>query len=268
MSAFIITLRETLEAAIIIGIIFSLLKAFWIDWSRKIYVIYGIILWIISSFLFSFAIESLFWEFEWKIEKMYEWILMLVAAAMITHFIIWTNAHFKNIGTKLKKWIQTSLEPWKIWVLTILAFVSVIREWVETVIFLKSAEFAGLSGGIFYALGWFFSACAIALVIFFIIKSINISNVIKATNVIFVLLWAGLLSHAVSEFEWAWILPKIMKPLFDLNSTFLSEKNGIWALLKAALSYDADPSLLAFSLYIGYILIISYILFFRRREQS
>lgn len=268
MSAFIITLRETLEAAIIIGIIFSLLKAFGIGWNRKIYVIYGIVLWIIFSFLFSFAIDSLFWEFEWKIEKIYEGVLMLLAAAMITHFIIWTNTHFRNIGTKLKKWIQLSLESWKIWVLTILAFISVIREWVETVIFLKSAEFAGLSGGIFYALGWFFSACTIAIALFFIIKSINVSNVIKATNIIFVLLWAGLLSHAVSEFEWAWILPKIIKPLFDLNSTFLSEKTGIWALLKAALSYDADPSLLAFSLYLGYIFIISYILVSRRREQS
>lgn len=262
MSAFLITLRETLEAAIIVGLIFSILKVFWVEWNKKIYIIYGIISWIIASFIFAALLELLFGNFEWRVEKIYEWILMLLAAWMITHFVLWTNAHFSNMGVIIKKWVEKALSTGQLWILTILAFVSVIREWVETVIFLKSAEFAGTSAGPSYAFWWFFVAIIISFLLFYVIKNINIASVIKSTNVIFLLLGAWLLSHAVSEFEWGGLIPKIMKPLFDLNTTFLTEKEGFWSLLKAAFSYDADPSLTAFIVYIGYIFIIWYFLFF------
>lgn len=267
MSAFLITLRETLEAAIIIGLIFSILKVFWAGWDKKIYIVYGVIAWIICSFLFSMLLEYTFWSFEWKVEKIYEGVLMLLAAWMITHFVLWTNAHFSHLWTMIKKWVEKALNSWQIWMLSILAFVSVIREWVETVIFLKSAEFAGTSGGAMYAIGWFLVAICIALVLFYIIKSINIASVIKATNVLFLLLGAGLLSHAISEFEGGGVIPKIMKPLFDLNTTFLTEKEWFWALLKAAFSYDADPSLVAFLAYVFYILIVGYFLFIHKNKK-
>ena len=171
---------------------------------------------------------------------------MLLAAWMITHFVLWTNAHFKHLGSMIKKWVEKALSTGQIWMLSVLAFVSVIREGVETVIFLKSAEFAWTSGWVMYAFWWFVVAVIVAVVLFYIIKSINITSVLKATNVLFLLLWAWLLSHAISEFEWGGIIPKIMKPLFDLNTTFLTEKEGFWSLLKAnfATSSKADSILI------------------------
>jgi hypothetical protein len=56
-----------------------------------------------------------------------------------------------------------------------------------------------------------------------------------------------------------------MKPLFDLSSV-LSEKEGIGAILKAGLSYDANPSLIAFVAYVTYILGFGYYFFGRKRK--
>jgi len=53
MSIFIVTFRETLEAAIIIGLIFSMLKVFGVENKKKRYISLGIILGIIMSFFFA-----------------------------------------------------------------------------------------------------------------------------------------------------------------------------------------------------------------------
>ena len=267
MSAFLITFRETLEATIIIGLIFSILNVFRAGKDKKRYIVFWVCAGILFSVVFAFVLEMIFWSFEWKVEKVFEGVLMLVATVMITHFVLWTNSHFKDIGKMIKSWLDKAISSGQMWILTMLSFVSVIREWVETVIFLKSAEFAGTSGGIFYALAWSLSAIGVALLLFFFIKNINLSSVLKSTNILFLLLGAGLFSHAISEFEWAGLIPKIMKPLFDLNTTFLTENSWIGSFLKAGFSYDANPSLTAFVFYIWYILIVWHFLFFSNKKK-
>jgi high-affinity Fe2+/Pb2+ permease len=53
MAIFIVTFRETLEAAIIIGLIFSMLNVFGVEKKRKRYITIGIVLGIIMSFFFA-----------------------------------------------------------------------------------------------------------------------------------------------------------------------------------------------------------------------
>jgi high-affinity Fe2+/Pb2+ permease len=88
--------------------------------------------------------------------------------------------------------------------------------------------------------------------LFFTIKKVNVAKVLRVTNVLFILVAGGLLAHGIVEFQGANIIPTIMKPLFDLSGV-LSEKEGIGAILKAGLSYDANPSLIAFTAYVMYI---------------
>jgi len=77
MSIFIVTFRETLEAAIIIGLIFSMLKVFGVENKKKRYISLGIILGIIMSFFFAWGFQYFFWGFEGKTEKVYEFIVQL-----------------------------------------------------------------------------------------------------------------------------------------------------------------------------------------------
>jgi len=263
MAIFIVTFRETLEAAIIIGLIFSMLKTFGAQEKSKTYIFLGIVAWIVMSFFFAAGFQYFFGWFEWTVEKVYEWVLMILACAMITQFLVWTNANFKNIWKKLKKSIEHIITIKQLWMLSILVFASVVREWVETVIFLNALNFSFAWADIWLALLGIVGAVIVSYILFFSIQKINISKVLRATNAIFILVAGWLLAHGIVEFQWAWFLPTFMKPLFDLSGV-LSEKTWLWAILKAALSYDANPSLLAFTAYLSYIIWFWYYFFGRK----
>lgn len=265
MGIFIVTFRETLEAAIIIGLIFSMLRVFGVEQKRKRYITVGIILWIIMSFFFAAGFEYFFGGFTWKTEKIFEGALMILASAMITQFLIWTNANFKNIGKQIKKSVENIVSSGQLWMLSILAFASVVREGVETVIFLNALNFSLISWDIWLALGGIFWAVIISYVLFFTIKKINVAKVLRVTNMLFILVAAWLLAHWIVEFQWAGVFPTIVKPLFDL-SWVLSESEWIGAILKAGFSYDANPSLIAFLAWLGYIGGFGYYFFGRKKS--
>ena len=63
MDIFIITFRETLEAAIIIGLIFSMLNVFNVKSRRKRYITIGVILGIVMSFIFAWLFHVFFGGF-------------------------------------------------------------------------------------------------------------------------------------------------------------------------------------------------------------
>jgi len=264
MQFFIVTFRETLEAAIIIGLIFSMLKVFGVEKKRKRYITLGILVGIVMSFLFAIGFDKLLGGFEGKVEKIYEWILMIVACALITQFLIWTNSNFKNIGAKMKKSVQKIVTSGQLWMLSILAFASVVREWVETVIFFNALDFSLASNDTWYAIAWVIGAIIVSYVLFFSIQKINIAKVLQYTNVLFIVVAWGLLAHGIVEFQWAGVLPTIVKPFFDLSGV-LSESEGIGAILKAAFSYDANPSLIAFVAYVTYIWGFIYYFFFKKK---
>lgn len=264
MEFFIVTFRETLEAAIIIGLIFSMLKVFWVEKKRKRYITLGILVGIAMSFIFAVWFDKLLGGFTGKTEKIYEWILMIAACLMITQFLIWTNSNFKNIGKKMKDSVEKIVTSGQLWMLSILAFASVVREWVETVIFFNALDFSLASNDSWYAISWVIGAIIISYILFFTIQKINIAKVLKYTNILFVLIAGWLLAHGIVEFQWAWVLPTVIKPFFDLSG-ILSESEGFWAILKAAFSYDANPSLIAFVAYISYILWFGYYYFVRKK---
>ena len=264
MWIFIVTFRETLEAAIIIGLIFSMLRVFGVEKKKKRYISLWVLLWVIMSFFFAWGFQYFFWAFEWKSEKIYEGILMIVACLLITQFIVWTNSNFKTAGKTIKKTVEYIVTTKQLWMLSILAFASVVREWVETVIFLNALNFSFISSDIWLALSGIVAAIWVSCILFFTIQKINIAKVLRVTNVLFILIAGWLLAHGIVEFQWAWVFPTIIKPFFDL-SWVLSESEGIWAILKAGFSYDANPSLMAFLAYILYLWTLGYYVFGRKK---
>ena len=128
---------------------------------------------------------------------------MLVACLMITHFLVWTNAHFKNIGNTIKKTIKHIISTNQLWILSILAFTSVVREGVETVIFFHALDFSLFSNDIWFACAGILAAIGVAYILFFTIQKIPVRRVLQYTNWVFVLVAAGLLAHGIVELQGA-----------------------------------------------------------------
>lgn len=252
MGTFLIPFRETLEAAVIVWLILSILNvSWWIEKWRK-FIFSWVLAGIIFSIILAWGFHIFFSGFEWTVEKIYEWILMIVAFWLITQFIIWTNHNFKNIWLKAKKNVTKALDTWNLWILFMITFFVVVREWVETIIFLSALKISFSNSSIFIWFLWIFMAVILSWAMFQWIKKINIRKVLKYSNIMFIFIAGWLLAHWIVEFQWANIIPTFIKPVFDL-SIVLSEKEWIWSFLKAIFGYDADPSLIALVAYFSYI---------------
>ena len=261
-AAFLITFREGLEAALIVGILFAAMKA--LGAQKKNFVVWlGVLMGLFLSFVFAWAFATFTTGFEGATEKLYEGILMLVAAGIITHLIFWMRKEGKNITKNLKQKVKTHLDQGSLWMIGALAAIAVAREGIETVIFfqalfVQSGENISILSGILGVV----SAVVLACVIFFSTRKVPVGKLFDYLSYFLILIAAGLIAHGVVELQGANIIPTIIKPLYDL-STVLSEKEGLGAFLKAGFGYDADPSLLAV---LGYVLYLGVVLGLYRRE--
>src|SRR3989338_8742409 len=140
LSSFIITFRETLEAALIFGIILSyLIKTKRERYNNIVYL--GIASAIIASIIGSFLFNSLAGGFTGRAEEIFEGISMIFAALLITFMILWMLKQ-KHIVLELHEKVGREIKEQHKVGLFLLVFASVLREGIETVIFLRAASFA------------------------------------------------------------------------------------------------------------------------------
>lgn len=256
LSALLITLREGLEAALIIGIILAYLsttnnrqgfKPVWIGTSLAIVVSLAV------GAVIYFSAGSL----EGKAEEIFEGIAMWTAAGVLTWMIFWMRKQAINIKGHLHAQIQTALGSGSWFGLFGLTFVAILREGIETALFLfaatRVAESAILSatGGIM--------GLMIAVVIGYIVykgtSRLNLKAFFNITGLLLILFSAGLFAHGIHEFNEAGIIPPIINHVWDLNH-IISEQSVIGRFLTAIFGYNANPSLIEVLAYIGYLGIV------------
>ena len=262
ISDFIITFRETLEAALIVGIILAyLVKTKRIRYAPVVYIGIGtaVVASIISAFLFS----ALAGGFEGRAEEIFEGISMLVAAVLITFMILWMLRQ-KHIVVDLHKKVDSQISQQQRLGLFFLVFISVFREGIETVIFLGAAAFAAGDQSLVGALVGMIAAIALGYVIFVAGKRLNIKKFFNITSVLLILFAAGLVAHGVHEFEEAKLLPETIEHVWDINPPqnpdgsypALHEKGAIGSILTGLFGYNGMPCLLEVIAYIGYLVLI------------
>lgn len=249
-AAFLITFREGLEAALIIGILFAAMRALGAQ-QKNIVIWAGVFLGLVLSLLFAWAFNILAGGFEGTSEKLYEGVLMLAAAGIITHLIFWMRREGKNIHKKLNAKVKDHLDKGSLWMIGALATIAVAREGIETVIFFQALFVqSDETLSVLSALLGVGTAILLACVIFFSTRKVPVAKLFQILSYVLILIAGGLVAHGIVELQGADVLPTFIKPLYDLSAIF-PEGTGLGAVLKAGFGYDANPSLLAV---IGYIL--------------
>lgn len=257
-----ITFREGLEAFLIVGIILAYLARTRQEELKK-YVYYGTGVAIVASLIVAVAFNTLAVQFAGRNEQLFEGVVMLLAAAVLTSMIIWMlreSTHIKaNIQHKASQSATTGL--------AILAFVSVFREGIETVLFLGAAALGAerstdvLVGGI--------AGLAVSLVVTYVVfkstVNLDIRVFFKVTSVFLILFAAGLTAHGVHELQEAAVVPVISEHVWDTNS-ILDENGTAGGLARSLLGYNGNPSLLEVLSYAGYY--VSAYLFYRYRTRK
>ena len=253
LSSLLITLREGLEAALIIGIILAYLarttnrQGFRPVWT-------GTALAVLVSLIAGAAIYLLAGEFTGQAEEIFEGLAMFVAAGVLTWMIFWMRKQAVGIETHLHAQIQFVLTGGSSFGLVILAFVVVVREGIETVLFLFAATRVAESPVLFTAGG--FLGLVIAIGIGYSIykgsSRLNLSTFFNVTSVVLVVFAAGLLAHGIHEFHEAMIIPPVVEHVWDINH-ILPEKSTVGRFLTAITGYNGNPSLVEVVTYFVYL---------------
>ncbi len=268
LESFLVTSRETLEASLVIGIVLAYLNKT-NNQSYKKPVYYGIIFGILASIIAAFVFTLFAGGFEGRSEEIFEGITMLIGAFLLTTMILWMmrQRHIaKEIESKVNISIQKAQPLFSHIGIFMLIFIVVIREGIETVIFLNAVNYASgvnFAGG---ALGVI--AAVIAGYLFFVSsKKINLKRLFNVSSSLLILFAAGLVAHGFHELEEAKLVPGIIAPLFDINPAVspdgaypvMHEKGAIGSFLKGLFGYNGDPSLMEFIAYISYLAMIFWI---------
>ena len=266
IESFLVTSRETLEAGLVVGIVLAYLSKT-NNQSYKKSVYYGIIFGILASVLAAVIFTIFAGGFEGRAEQLFEGITMLIGAFLLTTMILWMmqQRHIaKEIEEKVEKHLMNAQPLFSHIGIFILIFVAIIREGVETVIFMNALNYASGINFIGGALG-VIAAIIVGYLFFVSTKKINMKKLFSVSSILLILFAAGLIAHGVHEFEEAGIVSGIVAPLFDINH-ILNEKGVFGSFLKGLFGYNGNPSLLEVMAYAAYLGVIFYL--YRRIKSS
>ena len=229
-AGFLIGFREALEAALIIGVLISLLYRTRRELMAK-WVWGGVVLALIASVLTWMTFEIFVGEFSKKNEELFEGLLYLVAAILITTVILHVIGHAsKEI---LENKAEKAIEIREAFGIGLLAFVSVWREGVETVIFIGAGtENSDAITGLFIGI---VLAAAIGYVLFATTKNLDIRFMFNVSTSLLIGFAAYLVMKAIHEFgeigfmgiPESFPLQVVGASAYLVMAHFVSEKYGV-----------------------------------------
>jgi high-affinity iron transporter len=267
LATFVITWRETIEAALIVGILLAYLRK--IDHQHEFrYVYIGTFLAVIASLLFagfSGLVNRLLQGFG---EELFEALVLLTAVAVLTYMVVWMHHNAREIRGELQTKADQALARHQLWALGTLAFVGVFREGVETVLFLWGLLLqAGPAVDIWIQVWGGLLGIAVGVVIAWLFFKgfghLDLRVFFKLTGVLLLFIAAGMLASVGGRLVSAGLVPPLIEPVWD-SSWLLSERSLFGNLIAGLFGYRSRPSLVELILYVGYFpLVIAWL----RREH-
>jgi high-affinity iron transporter len=183
---------------------------------------------------------------------------MILAAAVVTWMLFWMRRTAANVKGELQASVDRRLVEGSVWGLAFLAFTAVIREGIETALFLMAQAQAATQadGNAFATLLGAVIGLLIAVVIGFGFyrgaRVINLRTFFQWTGVALVFIAAGLLSHGIHEFIEAGIIGVGTATAFDISAV-LSHDGGVGQWLRALFGYSSSPEWVTFISWLVYI---------------
>jgi high-affinity iron transporter len=264
-TGFLTGLREGVEAALIVSIILAYLARtgnarhfpkIWLGAGSAIAlsVVAGIALFLTVG------------RFEEPYQQIFEGLTMLLAAGVVTWMLFWMRRQAASVKGELQASIDRVLTQGNLWGLTLLAFTAVIREGIETSLFLVGQVQAASSNGaggatsvLVGALVGLVIAAALGYGFYRGSRLINLQSFFRWTGVALVFIAAGLLSHAIHEFIEVGLITVGTQTAFDISAVLPHDEesgNVLGQLLRALFGYSANPEWTTLLVHLGYLAVV------------
>jgi high-affinity iron transporter len=266
LASFLLSLREGLEAAIILGIVLGVLRqTHQAHFSPTVW--RGAVAAIITSVLIAIGLEWVGAEFEGQGEMIFEGLTFLLAAGLLTWMIFWMQKQARRMRSAIESDVLEKVRQTGRRGLFLVAYLSIVREGVELAVYLLAARLTSnpievLSG----TLVGLATAAGLGWLAFATTRRFNFGTVFRVTNFFLILFAAGLITHSVHEFiEVGWISP-IISPVWNLQP-ILPENSLLGQALSTLFGYNSNPALMEVVAFAAYLLVLGATWFILSRRK-
>jgi len=266
--SFLITLREGLEAALIIAIILGYLaRTDRRDQWRPVWLGAGLAG--AGSLAAAVTLHLLAVELPGRLQEAVEGFGMLLAVVILTWMVFWMRSQSRSIGADLRRRVDAALSAGSAFALGLLAFSAVGREGLETALFLfaggstadsELAYWAGAAGGLGLA-------ALLGAAVYSGSHRVPLRAFFSVTSILLMVLAAGLLTNGLKELHEADILFGNLGPRLWDTYELLPDNSSIGRFLATLLGYDASPFLGQVAAYLGYLVTVPALYLFTGPRQ-
>lgn len=250
LASFLITFREGLEAFLIVGIILSYLAK--LDAKRfNKYIYLGVILGVVVSLFIAYVFQIILYGMDNKVYEHYMMIfILLFATVVLSYMVFWMQKQAKEVSSGIKANLEKLVSAGSIVGMVFLAFLAVIREGFETILFFSALSvsleesFTMEEGLIGASLGLVLSIVLVYLMMKKA-KNIPLKLFFKYTGLLILIIAAGLFGSAISMMQAAELIPFVVDKIYDIS--FILDDRGVFGtFLRALFGYNSSPSLIHF----------------------
>jgi high-affinity iron transporter len=249
---FVITLREGVEASLIVGIIATfLVKEGRQDAMRQMWIGVGIAIALCTGV--AVLLDVVGQQLPQREQEGLETIIGLIAVSAVTYMIVWMRRHARGIKATLEGEAASALATGSTMALVGMAFLAVLREGFETSVFLLAAfqdatDTAAAGAGAVLGL---VAAIAIGLGLYRGGVRINLTRFFRVTGLVLVFVAAGLLATAAHTAHEAGWINGLQSQALDLS--WLVQPGTIsGSLLTGMLGLQPSPTVIEVAVYALY----------------
>jgi len=242
-AAFFITLREGLEGALIVAIVLAYLRQLGRDDQFR-WVAAGALAGVAASLAAGAAVYVAVGELEGRAEQLTEGIIALVAVGVLTWMVFWMRRQARTIGAELRGRVDQALAGGAMLGLASIVFIGVLREGLETALFLLAVLFDSSATNTAFGA---FSGLALAIALGYGIyrggQRINLRLFFQVTAGLIIIIAGGLFGKGVHELQEAGAIDTLLAPVWDLQSNAVVGHGQFADFLKGMFGWSPDPSI-------------------------
>jgi high-affinity iron transporter len=271
-STIFIVWRESIEAMLVIGILYAWLKNQHAASTSKNtnqgmrYLISGIGAGIILALLLATIMLKIQTQLASESLEYFQLVMVLLAAVLIVKMVFWMRRHGRHLKQHLETGMQRASDKRSYIAMAVLAAIAVGREGAETVIFLYGTglsfahnQTANSGDGFIAFIGGASAGFILAYISFLALSKgtryFSWQLFFKVSEALLLLLAAALIVDSVDKMialDW---LPALIDPVWDTRN-ILDDSSRFGGVIAAFTGYRAQPALMIVLVYIGYWLMI------------
>jgi high-affinity iron transporter len=259
ISGLLTGLREGVEAALIVSIVITyLVRTGRSNQVGRVWIGTGIAA--ALSLVVGVVIYNTVGAFDQPYEQIFEGTTLLIAAAVVTWMLFWMRRQARSVKGELQAAVDRAVAIGGSWGLAVLAFTAVIREGLETSIFLVGQATSNRAEAVWILVGALAGLSTAVLLGYGFYRGshrLNLASFFRWTGIALVFIAAGLLSHGIGEFIEIGALGNgpWTATAFDLRG-LLSDEAGVGSFLRAIFGYSAAPAVLTIAAHVGYLVAV------------